>query len=323
MKFKDKNIVIIGGGTGNSVLLKEFKNHTDNISAIVTVSDDGGSTGKLRRDLGILAVGDIRNCITALAEDESTMTKLMEYRFTKGALKKHSFGNLFLAALNEISESFPRAIKDISDVLAIKGEVVAVTKNDDVTLCALLNNTAVIHGESKIPKQAIKMKSSIKKVYLMPKDAKVNDYAIEKIRNADVIILSPGSLYTSIIPNLLIKDIPYAINENKKAKKYFVTNIMTQHGETDNFGVSKHISEIERHIPKGLKIFDEVIYNTSIIDEEVLSRYKKKHARAVIFDVSEEMKDKYVFTGLDLALEVDGVIRHNSKVLVEYLKGVE
>ena len=320
MKFKDKNIVIIGGGTGNSVLLKEFKKHTDNITAIVTVSDDGGSTGKLRKDLGILAVGDIRNCITALAEDESTMTELMEYRFTKGALKKHSFGNLFLAALNEISESFPKAIKDISDVLAIKGEVVAVSKNDDITLCALLDNTAVVNGESKIPKQAVKMRSKIKKVFMTPTDAKVNDYAVEKIENADIIILSPGSLYTSIIPNLLIKDIPYAIDKNKKAKKYFVANIMTQHGETDGFDVWKHVTEIEKHIPRGCKIFDEVIYSTTVLDEAVIKRYKKKHADVVEANITDEMRSLYKFTGLDLAREINGVMRHNSKVLVEYLK---
>ncbi|EDS73265.1 hypothetical protein ANASTE_00985 [Anaerofustis stercorihominis DSM 17244] len=320
MKFKDKNIVIIGGGTGNSVLLKEFKKHTDNITAIVTVSDDGGSTGKLRKDLGILAVGDIRNCITALAEDESTMTELMEYRFTKGALKKHSFGNLFLAALNEISESFPKAIKDISDVLAIKGEVVAVSKNDDITLCALLDNTAVVNGESKIPKQAVKMRSKIKKVFMTPSDAKVNDYAVEKIENADIIILSPGSLYTSIIPNLLIKDIPYAIDKNKKAKKYFVANIMTQHGETDGFDVWKHVTEIDKHIPRGCKIFDEVIYSTTVLDEDVIKRYKKKHADVVEANITDEMKSLYKFTGLDLAREINGVMRHNSEVLVDYLK---
>ena len=320
MKFKDKNIVIIGGGTGNSVLLKEFKKHTDNISAIVTVFDDGGSTGKLRRDLGILAVGDIRNCITALAEDESTMTKLMEYRFTKGALKKHSFGNLFLAALNEISESFPKAIKDISDVLAIKGEVVAVTKNDNVTLCALLENTAVVSGESKIPKQAIKMKAKVKRVFLSPTSAKVNDYAVEKINNADIIILSPGSLYTSIIPNLLITDIPYAISKNRKAKKYFVANIMTQHGETDGFDVTKHVTEVERHIPSGLRIFDEVIYNTGSIDDEVLKKYKKKHSKAVEANLSDDIKKKYKFTGLDLVRYMDTVVRHNSKALIEYIK---
>ncbi|WP_294468574.1 gluconeogenesis factor YvcK family protein [uncultured Anaerofustis sp.] len=320
MKFKDKNIVIIGGGTGNSVLLKEFKKHTDNITAIVTVSDDGGSTGKLRKDLGILAVGDIRNCITALAEDESTMTELMEYRFTKGALKKHSFGNLFLAALNEISESFPKAIKDISDVLAIKGEVVAVSKNDDITLCALLDNTAVVNGESKIPKQAVKMHSKIKKVFMTPTDAKVNDYAVEKIENADIIILSPGSLYTSIIPNLLIKDIPYAIDKNKKAKKYFIANIMTQHGETDGFDVWKHVTEIEKHIPRGCKIFDEVIYSTTVLDKEVIKRYKKKHADVVEANITDEMREIYTFTGLDLAREINGVMRHNSEVLVDYLK---
>lgn len=320
MDFENKNIVIIGGGTGNSVLLKEFKKYTDNITAIVTVSDDGGSTGKLRKDMGILAVGDIRNCITALAEDEDVMTKLMEYRFKKGMLKGHSFGNLLLAALNEVSPSFPIAIGVISDVLAIRGEVVAVSKNDEICLCGRLKNGKIIKGESNIPKKAISNKSPIRKVFIEPKDIKVNDYAIEKIENADIIIISPGSLFTSIIPNLLIKEISYAIHNNKNAKKYFVANIMTQHGETDNFTLSDHIRKIEDHLPENCKVFDEVIYSNSEINEKILERYKKKRASKVENIIDEDLKGKYKFTGLDLAKEVDKVIRHNSNILIEYLR---
>lgn len=318
MSFRDKNIVVIGGGTGNSVLLKELKKRNEHISAVVTVSDDGGSTGRLRKDLGILAVGDIRNCISALAEDESTMAKLMEHRFSKGKLKNHCFGNLFLAALNEISESFPLAIKGLSDVLAIDGEVVAVTKNN-ITLNAILTNKNVVHGESNIPKEAIRKKTKIKKVYLTPKETKANDYAIEKINNADVILISPGSLYTSIIPNLLIDEVAKAISDNKTANKYLVANMMTQHGETDGYDLEKHIKAIEKHIDNTYKVFDSVIYNTGEFSKDIISNYNKKYAVPVENNISEELREKYNFIGLDLAMEANGVVRHNSKVLFDYI----
>ena len=320
MEFKDKNIVIIGGGTGNSVLLKEFKKHTDRITAIVTVSDDGGSTGRLRKDLGILAVGDIRNCITALAADESMMARLMEYRFPSGELGKHSFGNILIAAMNEISDSFPKAIQFISDVLRIRGEVVAVSKNDDIMLRAVLENTEVVDGESEIPERNIQMHSRIKKIYMTPPDAKVNDYAVEKIENADIIILSPGSLYTSTIPNLLIKDIPRAINNNKKARKLYVANIMTQPGETDGYDLSMHVDAIKKHIPRDTRVFNEIVYSNSVIDEEILSRYRKQGADVVKADITPDLEKNYRLVGLDLACEVDGVIRHDSSVIVDYLK---
>ena len=320
MDFQDKNIVIIGGGTGNSVLLKEFKKHTDRITAIVAVSDDGGSTGRLRKDLGILAVGDIRNCITALAQDESMMKKLMEYRFPTGELSSHSFGNLFLAALNEISDSFPKAIQFISEVLRIRGEVVAVSKNDDIMIRAVLENTEVVDGESEIPEKNIQMHSKIKKVYMTPPDAKANDYAIEKIADADIIILSPGSLYTSIIPNLLIKEIPYAIENNRKARKLFVTNIMTQPGETDGYTLMDHINAVEKHIPRDCRVFEEVVYSNSIINPDTLKRYRAQGADAIENDITPEIRDQYRFVGLDLAVEIDSMVRHNSSVLVDYLK---
>lgn len=320
MTLMDKNIVVIGGGTGNSVLLKGLKKYTDNICAIVTVADDGGSTGKLRKELGILAVGDIRNCITALADDEDTMTKLMEHRFSRGELKNHSFGNLFLAALNEISDSFPLAIKGLSDVLKITGEVVCVTK-ENIDLCAKLENGKFIYGESQIPKKVISFNSKIDKLYLNPKNVKANDYAIEKIKCADIIVISPGSLYTSILPNLLVDGISRAISENKDAKKYYLANIMTQSGETDNFSVSDHIRVIEKHCY--YKVFDTCVYSNSVIRENIIENYREENAGVVKEEIDEDLRDRYDFVGLDLALETDGMIRHDSEKFIEFISESE
>lgn len=232
-------VVVIGGGTGLSNLLRGLKRFTSNITAIVTVADDGGGSGVLRDDLGMLPPGDIRNCILALAHTEPVMEELLQYRFTDGRLKGQSFGNLFLAAMDGISENFMEAVQKVSSVLAVTGKVLPVTLKD-VTLKARLNNGNIIEGESNIPKEAIKQNSNIERVFIEPRDARALREAVLAIKDADAIIFGPGSLYTSIIPNLLVKEIKEEIHKSS-AIKIYVSNLMTQKGETDDYTVKDHI----------------------------------------------------------------------------------
>ena len=251
MMIKENNetkVVVIGGGTGLSTMLRGLKQYTSHITAIVTVGDDGGGSGKLREDLGMLPPGDIRNCILALADTEPLMEDLLQYRFTEGSLKGQCFGNLFLAAMAGISENFEDAVQKMSSVLAVKGKVLPVTL-DDMKLVAELENGEIIEGESKIPSEVIVRKTRIKKLAIKPIDAKPLEEAIKAINNADVIIMGPGSLYTSIIPNLLVKGIPEAICKSP-AKKVYISNVMTQPGETDGFKVSNHLKVLKVTIQK-------------------------------------------------------------------------
>ena len=234
MMIKENNetkVVVIGGGTGLSTMLRGLKQYTSHITAIVTVGDDGGGSGKLREDLGMLPPGDIRNCILALADTEPLMEDLLQYRFTEGSLKGQCFGNLFLAAMAGISENFEDAVQKMSSVLAVKGKVLPVTL-DDMKLVAELENGETIEGESKIPSEVIVRETRIKKLAIKPIDAKPLEEAIKAINNADVIIMGPGSLYTSIIPNLLVKGIPEAICKSPAKKVYNFLMLMTQPGET-------------------------------------------------------------------------------------------
>ncbi|QEK11584.1 YvcK family protein [Crassaminicella thermophila] len=266
---KGPKVVVIGGGTGLSVLLRGLKNFTSNITAIVTVADDGGGSGILREDLGMLPPGDIRNCILALANTEPIMENLLQYRFEEGQLKGQSFGNLLIAAMNGISGNFEEAIKKINDVLAVTGKVLPVTL-EDITLYAKLKNGKIIKGESKIPKKVKEFKSRIEKVFIKPRGVKPLDDAVEEIYNADVIILGPGSLYTSIIPNLLVEDIAKAIRESS-ASKVYVTNVMTQPGETDEYGVWDHVKEIINYLNG--PVIDYVFVNNEKIPVETLKKY--------------------------------------------------
>ena len=211
---KGPKIVVIGGGTGLSTMLRGLKYYTSNITAIVTVADDGGGSGDLREDLGMLPPGDIRNCILALADTEPLMEELLQYRFKDGRLKNQSFGNLFLAAMDGISNNFEEAVHKMSSVLAVTGKVMPVTL-DNVILKAKLKNGIIVEGESNIPEESIKNNSCIDKVFIEPKNARAIKEAVEAIIEADAIILGPGSLYTSVIPNLLVKDIADALQKHK------------------------------------------------------------------------------------------------------------
>ena len=274
--FKYK-IVAIGGGTGLSTLLRGLKAYDVDITAVVTVSDDGGSSGKLRKELGVLPPGDIRNCLVALAEEENLITKLFQYRFPKrGGLSNHSFGNLFLTALTSVSSGFDKAILNASDVLAIKGRVLPVSL-DNVKMKATLVDGEKVTGESKISKS----KSAIKTVEIEPKNAKVSQSVIDAILEADCVILGPGSLYTSVIVNLLFDGVIPALKKSK-AVKIYISNIMTQVGETSDFKLSNHIDAIIQHSYP--EILDAVFVNNGKIHDVIMNRYAKLNSVPVKID---------------------------------------
>ena len=252
-------IVAIGGGTGLSTLLRGLKTHSSNLTAIVTVADDGGSSGRLRRSLGVLPPGDFRNCIAALADDESLTTQLFQYRFGSDQdLGGHSFGNLFITAMAEITGSFERALVEASRVLAIRGQVLPSTLQD-VTLVGELETTGEqvnrVEGESQIPMA----EGAIRRVYLQPDTVPAYPAAIRALLDADLIVLGPGSLYTSLLPNLLVGDLAQAIAASR-ALKVYVCNTATQPGETGGYSVLDHVRAIDRHTQPGL--FSTVLANT-------------------------------------------------------------
>lgn len=301
----DKKVVAIGGGTGLSTMLRGLKLYTENITAIVTVADDGGSSGKLRSDLGMLPPGDIRNCISALAEVEPIMQGLLNYRFPDGTLAGHSFGNLFLAALNGMSKSFDEAVQKMSDVLAVVGRVLPVT-NENITLHAELENGTIIDGESMIGHRGEKT-GAIRRVWLDPDKPQPVEDAIWAIIDADIIVLGPGSLYTSIIPNLLVDGIADAIRRSK-AVKIYVCNIMSQAGETEGYTAYDHLRAIERHTYDG--IVDFVIANNETIPSSLLERYTEENAYMVPIDEENFCHGTTLVQG-NLLLVKDEQIRHN------------
>ena len=318
MMIKENNetkVVVIGGGTGLSTMLRGLKQYTSHITAIVTVGDDGGGSGKLREDLGMLPPGDIRNCILALADTEPLMEDLLQYRFTEGSLKGQCFGNLFLAAMAGISENFEDAVQKMSSVLAVKGKVLPVTL-DDMKLVAELENGEIIEGESKIPSEVIVRKTRIKKLAIKPIDAKPLEEAIKAINNADVIIMGPGSLYTSIIPNLLVKGIPEAICKSP-AKKVYISNVMTQPGESDDFSVSHHLRTIMNYgIADNI---DYVVANNGIIPPDIKEKYARENAELVVLDYENISKLNVNVIESDLIKITKRYVKHNAEKLAELI----
>lgn len=253
-------VVAIGGGTGLSNLLRGLKDYTSNLTAIVTVADDGGSTGRLRKEFGIIAPGDIRQCIAALAESEPLMSRLFQYRFREGTgLEGHSFGNLFLVAMTEVSGNFESAILEASRVLNVRGAILPSTL-EDVTLSARTLEDEVVHGEHNITERG----GSIHQVFLNPPNVDAHPDAVHAILDADIIVIGPGSLYTSVLPNLLVPGIRKAL-ETTTAARCFVCNVATQHGETDGFSVSDHLRAYETNVGPGL--VDMVLANNNIAPE--------------------------------------------------------
>ncbi|MDD4910583.1 MAG: YvcK family protein [Candidatus Omnitrophica bacterium] len=272
-------IVVIGGGSGLSVILRGLKEFTSNITAIVTVADDGGSSGRLREQFDILPPGDIRNCLVALADAPALMQDLFQFRFNADSeFAGHSFGNLFITVMTQLTGDFDKAVKESSRVLAIRGKVVPSTLNK-VVLVAEHKNGAITEGEAEIPKKGV----AIKRVYLKPDTSTAAPEALKAISEADAIVLGPGSLYTSIIPNLLIKDIVDALLVSP-ALKVYICNVMTQPGETDNFSCYDHVKTLIDHSHP--KIIDYCVVNKSRIPEALLEKYKMENSYPITVDAN-------------------------------------
>ncbi len=318
-------VVALGGGTGLSALLRGLKEHLarrneatfskdrpiSDIAAIVTVTDDGGSSGRLRRENRMLPPGDIRNCMVALSKDEALLGRLFQYRFHEGrGLRGHNFGNLFLAALTHVTGDFAEAVRVSSKVLAIRGRIFPSTVSN-VHLVATLANGKRVSGETKISSS----RSRIEKLELVPRRVRPLPKAVEAIQNADLILLGPGSLFTSVIPNLLIPEIARAIARSK-APRVYVANLMTQPGETTDFSLSEHLGAIESHV--GKRVIDYVVANRKAVSAEVAKRYRAEGAEPVKIDREKisKMKVKLI---LDNLLEEHGLIRHNSPRLARLL----
>jgi len=279
---KGPSIVAIGGGHGLSSILRGLKLYTEDLTAIVTVADDGGGSGVLREDLNMPPPGDIRNCMEALADTESMMQRLLSYRFTSGRLAGQAFGNLLLAALNGISESFDQAVGRMSDVLAITGRILPVT-NADIALEATFANGTSVRGESRIFSFKKAQNCRIREVRLIPELPPALPAALEAIRQADVILLGPGSLYTSVIPNLLVDGISDAIR-NSRAMKIYICNIMTQDGETEGMSASDHVSALLKHGGDGL--IDICLCNSETVSRRLLERYSREDAEPMHVDTA-------------------------------------
>ena len=314
-RTRGPRVAVIGGGHGLSNMLRGLKRYTENISAIVTVADDGGGSGMLRQDLGMPPPGDIRNCLEALANTEPLMSELMHYRFTEGSLAGQSFGNLFLAALNGISTSFDAAVSRMSQVLAITGRVLPVT-TADVQLEAEFENGASVIGESKIFYCKKKEDCRITKVRLIPEHPRALPEAVEAIREADMIVLGPGSLYTSIIPNLLVDGIVEAILQSD-ALKVYVANVMTQEGETEGYTASDHIAAIFQHSAPGL--FDLCLTNSSPVPPDVAARYAQEGAEPLRYDAGRCAALGVELVSRPIATVENGYVRHQSENLAREL----
>lgn len=313
------NIVVIGGGTGLNSILTGLKEFTNNITAIVSVSDEGGSSRKLRYEFGMLPPGDIRNCIVALSDSEPLMAKLLEYRFREGeGLKGHSFGNLLLTALTKITGGFDRAIIEAGRILAIRGKVLPVTLAQ-TTLCAELENGKIIGQEPNVEEHKTKYKSEIKRLFLKPKNVKAFPPAIEAIKKADIIVLGPGSLYTSILPNLLVNGIREAIRSSKAAKVY-VCNVMTQPGETDNYKASHHIDKIIKYLGKG--VLDYAVVNSERATDELYEKYRRKGAKRVKLDEDNLKKFDVRIIKTDLITK-ENLLRHDPRKLAKVVVGLD
>lgn len=273
-------IVAFGGGTGLSILLRGLKKYTSQITAVVTVADNGGGSGVLREDLGMLPPGDLRNCIIALSDIEPIMINLMQHRFKDGYLKGQSFGNLLIAAMYEIFGNYEHALKEIGSIFRLSGKVLPMTLQD-AQLIAKLENGEFILGEKDIPEYVSKRNSAIDKVSLLPELCIPLEETIKDIQDADIIVIGPGSLYTSVMPNLLVKEVSEMI-VNSKASVFYVCNLMTQPGETDGYNVLDHVNALIKHSNKN--IIDYVIANDEMISESFIQNYKFKGAKQVLVD---------------------------------------
>lgn len=306
----DRRIVIIGGGTGLSSLLRGLKHVTKDLHAVVNVVDDGGSSGRLRQDMDVIPPGDIRNCILAMSNASPTLERLFNYRFDRGELDGQSFGNMMLAALEDISGSIEASIQETSKVFNITGKVYPVTLSN-IQLEAILANGEQVIGESLIPQKAIEMNSPIHRVNLLPTRPRTLPEVIAVIESADIILVGPGSLFTSLLPALLVSGIKEAIIRSS-GKCFYVANLMTQPGETDGLKLSEHIQIIEEHIED--PIFHGVVVNNAIPNPEIKQKYASLSARPILLDADEvdyfALRHMAIKQGPYITLKQD-LIRHD------------
>ncbi len=318
-----KKVVVIGGGTGNFVVLSGLKNYPLDLSAIVSMADDGGSTGVLRDELGVLPPGDVRQCLVALSDSSRLMRNLMNYRFENGGLGGHSFGNLLLSALEKVTGSFEKAVEETGRIMNIKGKVIPVTTHQ-VRLKMILNSGKVLEGEGHIY-TSTEIERGFSSIYLEP-IPEVNKRAIDEIMNADMVVFGPGGLYTSLIPNLLVEGVAKALRETK-AKKVFIVNLMNRRGQTTNFKVGDYVREIKRFT--GIDVFDHILVNSGKPKKELIEMYAQEGSmvendlisdgRIVAADLLSEQKSE--MASVDMLAKHRAFIRHDStKVATELMQ---
>lgn len=312
VKKSRPKMVVLGGGTGMPVLLRGLKQFPIDLATIVTVADDGGSTGRLRKEIEMPAPGDIRNVITALANVDQELMTLFQHRFkVDNGLSGHSLGNIVLAAMNSITGDFYETVEKVSNMLNVTGKIYPIS-NKSITLHAEMDDGTIVSGESNIP---VKNKK-IERVFLTPNDIKPKKEVVDAIVEADVIVISPGSLYTSILPNLIIEDVIDALNRTK-ATVVYVCNIMTQHGETDHYSASEHVKAINDHI--GTNTIDTIIVHNEMISDEVLKTYAKQHSEPVRVDVERLLQLNVEIVVENIIDESRPVIRHNKEKIAKIL----
>lgn len=331
MKKKRKKVVTIGGGTGSFVLLSGLKKYDIDLSAIVSMADDGGSTGILRDELGVLPPGDVRQCLVALSQSPQIMRDLFNYRFEKGGLKGHSFGNLFLSALEKISGSFSAGLEEAMEILDVKGEVIPVTVNK-ADLRLKLKNGKILEGENTISHSFFKKEEVAKIYYSSP--VKANPKAVEKILSADAVIIGPGNLYCSILPNLIIKEIASAIQKTK-AKVLYNCNLTNKKGQTEKFKANDYIEMIEKYI--GLGRLNFVTFNNRKPPQELVEKYEKVEGKGILvgFDPEQSKRAKYKIIKDDLSsrkgstcpksdalCKIRSFIRHDSDRLAKTIMSI-
>jgi uncharacterized cofD-like protein len=322
-RTKPVRIVAVGGGTGLSTLLRELKEHVArrkeervrmpirDLAAVVTVTDDGGSSGRLRREYKILPPGDIRNCMVALSKDEQLLSRLFQYRFASGeGLKDHSFGNLFLTALTHVTGDFTEAVRLSGQVLAIRGRIYPSTRQN-VSLEAVMDDGSIVRGETRISAT----KKPIRRVRLVPRNVKPLPEVLRAIEEADLITFGPGSLYTSIIPNLLVHGVAEAVKRSR-ATKIYVSNLMTQPGETLGYSAADHVRAIYEHTSPGL--FDWIVVNNGPVSRHMLRKYEADGAEPVSFDL-DELQSLGLRCVLDHLVDEQHVVRHDAARLARLL----
>lgn len=309
------HVVVIGGGTGLSTMLRGLKRYTSNLTAIVTMADDGGGSGVLRDELGMPPPGDIRNCLQALANTEQTVAELLAYRFSEGRLKGQCFGNLFLAALTGMCGNFEEAVAKLSEVLAITGRVLPVT-NEDVRLIAEFDDGGTVEGESCIAQYKRGRDCQIRRVRMEPEAPAALSASLAAIQEADLIVLGPGSLYTSIIPNLLVDGVAAAIAQSD-ALRVYILNVMTQDGETEGYTASDHVRALQRHSTG--RLFDYCLANDAPIPPEICRRYGAQGARPTVVDTMEVERLGIRVLTAPVADWSDGRVRHDPIRLAQEL----